>query len=107
MREIEFRNWNLEISSWQAVVGSAKNLWVVCVQRVYAVCVSLVQVPGLSHSPKSRDDHVGINTGFVHYLYSGFTSVLHIGISPFSSVNSDLSAVSTGPIITTTKYINK
>ena len=94
-------------SSWQSVIGSAKILWVSCGELVHGLWAKVGQTMAVSHMPRVVVFGSAKVPGFVHYLYSVLSQVVHIQKAPISSFNRKLSAVSTGPIITTTKYIKR
>lgn len=87
---------------------SANKLWVVCAKPVQSPWVSFGQVARLTHKPLKALQtmwlKVVVCARVVPLLYSSFEHVF-CNFSPLLSA--PLSTSSTGPIKTTTTYINK
>lgn len=78
-----------------------------CVQRVMSLWFACAQAVGVLHSSFRTTNELWITNRFTHSVYTNCMQVLRNLVGKFTSVISMFYTVCTGPITTTTTYINR
>lgn len=99
---------NLLVSSWHPSYPSANFCGKSCVQHVQGVRHAWVRFLDTLHTAAATTAHMWGNQAVVHGLYHFFTQAFPTALTYNSPLlNSQLYAVSTLSIMTTTKYIKE